>query len=256
MSAATSAAISAASSRTRRRAARIQTGTVPRFLPAQRLACVEPRLIDTYGARSWQSHGSPLDELVITVLSQHTSDGNTARAFQTLRDRFPTWEGVRTAPTPEVADAIRSGGLAEIKAPRIQAILNDVLAECGTLDIDHLANLPLPHARRWLLDLPGVGPKTAACVLLFSLGRPALPVDTHVHRVAMRLGLTGAGVSAEAARALLEAELGEDRDRVYAFHVNMITHGRSVCTARRPYCERCPLTECCEFYATHRATGA
>lgn len=189
----------------------------------------------------------------MTLLSQHTSDINTERAFASLRARFPTWEAVRMAPTMEVADAIRSGGLAAIKAPRLQAILNSVLAERGALELDHLAALPLAEARQWLVDLDGVGPKTAACVLLFSLGRPAMPVDTHVHRVAQRLGLIGPGVSAEVAPALLEVGLGADRDRVYAFHVNLIAHGRTVCTARRPFCERCPLTECCDYFATHHA---
>ncbi len=211
------------------------------------------RLDQVYGSRRWRPHLRPLDELVMTVLSQHTSDVNTERAFQSLRASFPTWEAVRVAPTSAVADAVRTGGLADRKAPRIQAILNDILAERGVLDLDHLVDLPLAAARDWLLQLNGVGPKTAACVLLFSLGRPALPVDTHVHRVAKRLGLIGSAVGAEAAHALLEADLGADRDRVYAFHVNMIAHGRAVCTARRPFCERCPLKDCCAFYA-HVAT--
>jgi endonuclease-3 len=148
-----------------------------------------------------------------------------------------------------VADAIRSGGLAAQKAPRIQAVLDAVLAERGSFDLDHLTTLPLPEAKRWLTDLHGVGPKTAACVLLFSLGRPALPVDTHVHRVARRLGLIRPAVGAAPAHAILEDMLGADRERVYAFHVTMIAHGRAVCTARRPFCERCVLTECCDYYA-------
>ncbi len=224
----------------------------PLMSPApNRLRCAEPALHAAYGPRRWRRHLPPLDELILTVLSQHTSDANTARAFQSLRARFPTWEAVRSAPTTEVADAIRSGGLADLKAPRIQAILDSVLEERGTLDVDHLAGLPLDEARRWLVTLNGVGPKTAACVLLFSLGKPALPVDTHVHRVAKRLGLIGPEVSADQAHAVLEAALGGDRDRVYAFHVNMIAHGRALCTARRPFCERCPLTGCCEYYAEH-----
>ncbi len=210
---------------------------------------IADRLDRAYGPQRWQTHLPPLDELVMTVLSQHTSDTNTERAYRSLRTRYPTWEAVRVAPTSAVADAIRTGGLADRKAPRIQAILNDILSERGILDVNHLVDFPLDEARDWLLRLNGVGPKTAACVLLFSLGRPALPVDTHVHRVAKRLGLIGAEVGAEAAHALLEVDLGEDRDRVYAFHVNMIAHGRAVCTARRPCCERCPLTDCCAYYA-------
>ncbi len=217
--------------------------------PRSRFDVIGDRLDTVYGPRPWRTHLPPLDELVMTVLSQHTSDANTAQAFRSLRSRFPTWDEVRTAPTAAVADAIRTGGLADRKAPRIQAILDAVLAERGDLNIDHLAGLPLEEARAWLLRLNGVGPKTAACVLLFSLGRPALPVDTHVHRVAKRLGLIGAHVGADAAHQALESALGEDRNQVYAFHVNMIAHGRAVCTARRPFCERCPLTDCCAFFA-------
>lgn len=214
----------------------------------RRIDLVADRLDHAYGRPRWGRHRPPLDELILTVLSQHTSDVNTERAFRKLRDRFPTWELVRTALTAAVADAIHGGGLAELKAPRIQAILSAIQEERGLLDLDHLAGLSLPEARRWLLDLPGVGPKTAACVLLFSFGRPALPVDTHVHRVAGRLGLLPPGTGAVAAHDVLETELGGDRDRVYAFHINLIAHGRAVCRARRPSCERCSLTECCDYF--------
>lgn len=206
-------------------------------------------LLETeYGERHWRSHADPLDELIATVLSQHTSDINTARSFSSLKDRFADWESVLVAPVDLVADAIRLGGLAEQKAPRIQGILAAIQAERTSLDLDHLSALPLDAARTWLLQLHGVGPKTAACVLLFSLGRPALPVDTHVHRVSKRLGLIGPKVGADAAHAALEAGLGGDRDRVYSFHLTMIAHGRAVCTARRPYCERCSLTEHCDYF--------
>lgn len=221
--------------------------------PRRRFDAVVDRLAALYGPRRWRPHRPPLDELILTVLSQHTSDVNTGRAYRSLRERFPTWEDARRAPPAALADAIRGGGLAEIKAPRIQAILRSVRAERGALDLDHLANLPLEDARRWLLALGGVGPKTAACVLLFSLGRPALPVDTHVHRLARRIGLIGATTNAATAHVLLERDLGTDRDRVYAFHLNAIAHGRAVCTARRPFCDRCPLTGCCDYYAFHHA---
>ena len=221
-----------------------------------RVDAVAERLEAEYGARCWRRHRRPLDELILTVVSQHTSDVNSERAFRALPERFPRWEAVRAAPSAAIAEAIRGGGLAELKAPRIQAILDAVLDERGGLDLDHLEHLPLPEARRWLLGLNGVGPKTAACVLLFGLGRPALPVDTHVHRVARRLGLIGAGVGAEAAHEALERQLGENRDRVYAFHLNLIAHGRAVCTARRPFCERCVLADCCEYYAATAASAA
>lgn len=217
----------------------------------RRLGAVADRLAVAYGGRRWRSHRPPLDELILTVLSQHTSDLNTDRAYRSLRQRFPTWEETLRAPPSEVAEAIRRGGLAKIKAPRIQAILRSVLAERDELSLDHLAVLPLEEARRWLLALAGVGPKTAACVLLFSLGRPALPVDTHVHRVARRLGLIEPTTTAASAHVLLERGLGTDRDRVYAFHLNAIAHGRAVCTARQPFCNRCPLTGYCDYYASH-----
>lgn len=220
-----------------------------------RIDRILPLLLEQHGHRTWHSHNEPLDELIATVLSQHTSDINTERAFASLKQAFPDWEAVRTAPTAEVADVIRSGGLAGIKAPRIRAILDAIVMERGSYDLDHLNTMSLAEAQRWLVGLPGVGPKTAACVLLFSLGRPALPVDTHVHRVSRRLGLIGAHVSAEAAHTILEAGLGDDRDRVYDFHLTMIAHGRTVCTARRPYCERCSLTEHCDYFISDKYTG-
>lgn len=218
---------------------------------AQFLA-VEERLRGAYGERQWTTHGSPLDELVGTVLSQHTSDTNTARSFASLRQRFPTWQAVIDAETSEVAAAIHCGGLANVKASRLQTILRDITRQQSGLNLDHIATYSLADARAWLLRLHGVGPKTAACVLLFSLGRPALPVDTHVHRVAKRLGLIAQSTSAEAAHEALEPRLGGSRDRVYDFHLNMIAHGRQVCTALRPSCDRCPLTEHCDFFFATR----
>jgi len=218
----------------------------------RQLDAVVALLATVYGRRRWRPHHPPLDELIMTVLSQHTSDVNTERAYRSLRHRFPTWDEALRAPTDEVAAAIRSGGLAPIKAPRIQAILCSIARERGSLNLDHLAGLSLEEARRWLLRLGGVGPKTAACVLLFSLGRPALPVDTHVHRVARRIGLIAPTTDAAAAHVVLESGLGTDRDRVYDFYLNAIAHGRDVCTARRPFCERCPLTGDCDYYAADR----
>lgn len=209
-------------------------------------------LDDAYGPRTWESAGDPLGELVGTVLSQHTSDINTARAYRSLRERFPTWEAVIAAPVEEVEEAIRCGGLAAVKAPRIQRILRAILEERGALSLDGIESMPTGEARDWLTALPGVGPKTASCVLLFSLGQPALPVDTHVHRIALRLGLVPPKTSAEAAHGLLEAQVGDDRDRVYAFHMNAIAHGKAVCTARNPRCGICPLQECCDFHRAHR----
>lgn len=194
----------------------------------------------------------PLSELILVVLSQHTSDVNADRAFASLRARFPDWEAVRTAPVEEVAAAIRSGGLAMLKAVRIQRILNQILERTGRLDLEFLRQRPLSEARAFLRSLDGVGPKTAACVLLFSLGLPALPVDTHVHRVARRLGLIDPRLSAEAAHDELERLV--PAEEVYRFHVNLIRHGRQICKAQRPRCAICPLRHLCP-YPQHSAAA-
>jgi endonuclease III len=201
-----------------------------------------------YGPRPWKRHRPPIEELVLTILSQHTSDLNSERAFAQLADRFPTWEAIIAAPTNEVADAIRSGGLAEQKAPRIQAVLRTIFELSDGWNLDFLAGLPVAEGRKRLTSLPGVGPKTASCVLLFSLGLPAMPVDTHVHRVARRLGLIGPKETAEGTQHILEKKVGADRDRIYALHMSLIAHGRAVCIARRPRCGDCPLTRCCDYY--------
>jgi endonuclease-3 len=186
-----------------------------------------------------------LDELVATILSQHTSDRNSERAFATLRERFPAWEDVLASPTATVADAIRSGGIADQKAARIQRVLATVREREGRLDLARLHGLADAEAEAYLTSLPGVGPKTAACVLTFSMGRAAFPVDTHVHRVAVRLGWVPAAATAERAHALL-------RDVVppairYELHMALIVHGRTVCAARRPACQACVLRPRCAF---------
>ena len=185
----------------------------------------------------------PLDELVLTVLSQHTSDLNAERAFASLRDAFPTWDDVVAAPAPAVADAIRSGGLANTKAPRIQAILRAVQEREERFDLSRLRGVPDGEARAYLTSLPGVGPKTAAVVLSFALGRDALPVDTHVHRVSKRLGLIPANVSAEKADRLLH-DLVPDGLRT-RLHVALIRLGREICKAPTPLCRQCPLSDLC-----------
>lgn len=201
-----------------------------------------------YGHHRWHSSGAPLDELIGTVLSQNTSNVNTARSFRSLRDRFPTWQEVIDAPEDAIVDAIRSGGLAQIKAPRIQAILRSISEGRGRLSLDHLAGLPIHEAKVELMALKGVGPKTAACVLLFSLGRPVMPVDTHVHRVSGRIGLVPDRTSAEACEPLLEELLGDDRDRILTAHLNLISHGQQICRAARPRCPACPLTAECDYF--------
>ncbi len=219
--------------------------------PQAKIAPIQAALLAAYGQPTWRPHHPPLDELILTILSQHTSDLNSGRAFAQLRAAFPTWEAVCDAPTAAVAAAIRSGGLAAVKAPRIQQVLRQIRQERGSFDLDFLATAPLDEARAWLAALPGVGPKTVACVLLFACGRPAMPVDTHVHRVSRRLGLVPDRTTADQAHGLLEALVPPDW--YYAFHLNVIKHGREVCKAQRPRCEICPLTQWCNYYQASRA---
>lgn len=209
----------------------------------RRARTVLDRLRKRYGDLVPPRHSDPLEELILTVLSQHTSDVNAERSFEGLRAAFPTWGAVVRAPTRSVADAIRSGGLADTKAPRIQAILREVEARRGAFDLSFLAELSDDEARAELVSLPGVGPKTAAVVLSFSLGRDAMPVDTHVHRVTRRLGLVPPNTSAERADRLLH-ELVPEGLRT-PLHVALIRLGREICKAPTPRCGICPLKDIC-----------
>ena len=196
-----------------------------------------------YGPIQWEPRLDPASELVSTVLSQHTSDINSERAFQNLMDTFGSLEAVAEADVERIAEAVRMGGLARVKAPRIKAVLQQVIKEQGSLDLDFLREMPLAEAKAWLTRLPGVGPKTAAIILCFALGMPAMPVDTHIHRVSKRLGLIGPKVSADAAHDILEAMVKPEE--VFAFHVFLIAHGRRVCKAQRPLCQGCVLAWGC-----------
>jgi endonuclease III len=182
-------------------------------------------------------------ELVLTILSQNTSDLNSRPAFKALVARFPTWEQVLQAKTSEVAETIRAGGLANIKAARIRQALSAIKQQRGAIELDFLADWPIEQARRQLLDLPGVGNKTAACVMLFALGKPVLPVDTHVFRVAQRLKLIEPGSSLDQAHRDLAGKVPPSL--VFPFHVLLITHGRSTCRATMPRCEDCVLAHLC-----------
>jgi endonuclease-3 len=215
-------------------------------MTSERILRVHDLLLSEYGDHPWRPF-DPVATLVSTILSQNTNDVNRDRAFERLRERFDTWEAVRDGPLDDVVDAIRPAGLAPTKAPRIQAALRRITEERGEIELSFLAALPVEEAREWLLSIPGVGPKTAAIVLLFALGRPAFPVDTHVHRVARRLGLIPDRTSREKAHDLLE-ELVPPRI-YYPFHLNLIEHGRAVCYARNPAHERCVLRDECAFYA-------
>ncbi len=199
-----------------------------------------------YGLLAWRQPLPAVDELVSTILSQNTNDSNRDSAFERLKRRFPTWEAVRDGGLDQIIEAIRPAGLANQKGPRIQSILAAISAERGSLDLDFLKELPREEARAWLSRFNGVGPKTAAIVMQFSLGMPAFPVDTHVHRVSGRLGLRPEKMGAEAAHGWLEALFTEAQ--YGAGHLNLIRLGREVCTARRPCCELCPLSGDCDYF--------
>jgi endonuclease-3 len=201
------------------------------------------RLRTVYGPVSLGERLPPLDELIATILSQNTSDRNSDSAFAELRRCFPDWDAVRRARVAQVARAIRAGGLARQKAPRIRSILRQIHAQRGELSLDFLRDLPSAEGLRYLRSFAGVGPKTAACVLLFACDKPVLPVDTHVHRVSRRLGLIGPKTSAEKAHEGLARITPPGR--VLEFHVQLIRHGRRVCTARDPRCEECVLLDGC-----------
>ena len=186
-----------------------------------------------------------IDEVVATVLSQHTSDTNSERAFAQLKERFPSWERVAAAPAGQVADAIRCGGIADQKARRIQQILAAISEREGRLDLGRLYELDDAGAQAYLESLPGVGPKTAACVLTFAMGRAAFPVDTHVHRVATRLGWLPAKTTADRPHQLLGPMVPADIR--YDLHVALIGHGRAVCRAQRPRCGGCVLHDLCDY---------
>lgn len=203
---------------------------------------VHQRLLAAFG-RPERAYLSPVDELVCTILSQNTNDNNRDRAFEALKARFPTWEAVRDAPTEAVTEAVRVAGLAAQKAPRIQEALRRITQEQGRITLDFLKDWPVEKARAWLQSLPGVGPKTAAIVLLFALGKPAFPVDTHVYRVTGRLGLRPPKMSVEKAHAWLEALFPPET--YYDAHLNLIRLGRRYCRPHNPRCAECPVRDLC-----------
>jgi endonuclease-3 len=221
------------------------------FRPASRARVlrIRDRLRAVYGIPQLRPHGHPIAELVLTVLSQSTNDRNRDVAYLRMRERFPSWEAVRDAPLAELEEAIRPGGISRVKSARIQAILREITARAapgagaGELSLDWLPQVPLAQGREYLCSLPGVGRKTAACVLLFAYGLREVPVDTHVSRVAARLGLLPA-----------RAPTGELHGRMLALtprgqelelHVNLLRHGRRTCHARSPECSRCALARMC-----------
>ncbi len=201
------------------------------------------KLSAIYGEFEQTPRYNALDELIFTVLTQHTSDLNAERAFDRLRETIPTWEEVMVADQQVIADAIFHGGMSNQKSKRIKDILASILERHGELEIEFLRDYELEDARKWLVELPGVGPKTAAVVMAFALGMPAFPVDTHIHRVSKRLGLIEEKTTADAAHEIMERQVRPELR--FQLHMQLITHGRQICKARRPLCGECPLSADC-----------
>jgi endonuclease-3 len=212
---------------------------------AERAIKIHERLLEFYGEPIWRNPLPAIDELVSTILSQNTNDINRDRGFETLRAKFGTWEAVRDANPVDVINAIRPAGLANQKGPRIQQVLRSITEERGNLDLSFLADLSVDEARSWLMRFNGVGPKTAAIVLCFSLGKYAFPVDTHIYRVTGRIGLRPERMTVEQAHPHLESLFLPEA--YYPAHLNIIRLGREICTARRPFCEKCPIVDLCEY---------
>ena len=210
---------------------------------------VTQRLTNYYGEVPFSSK-DPMSQLVDIILSHRTRDEQTAAAWNNLLKRFGSWEAVRDAPTEEVQDTIANVNWPEVKAPRLQFIMRQITEERGNLNLDFLCDLPVEESAAWLNRFEGVGPKTTACVLLFSCQQPLLPVDVHVHRVSGRLGLIGKKVSADNAHALLQALLPRDARTIYNFHKALLRHGQRICVFERPRCNKCPITDLCDYYKT------
>ncbi len=221
--------------------------TIPDMALHTKAITIHERLLAFYGYPEWRNPLPALDELVSTILSQNTNDVNRDKAFFALTGKYPTWEAVRDAPEAEIIDTIRPAGLANQKGPRIQQVLRLITEKAGALNLDFLREYSAEAAHDWLVQFNGVGPKTAAIVLQFSLGIPAFPVDTHVHRVTGRLGLRPEAMNAEKAHPHLAALFPPDS--YYAGHLNLIRLGRAICHARKPDCAACSLNDLCDYYA-------
>jgi len=216
---------------------------------------VDRLLAKVYGDRKWRRHAEPIDELIATVLSQHTNDINRDKAFEQLKRRFPSWEQVLRAPVRKIASAIKPAGLANQKAPRIKAILQRIAeANEGDLSLEFLEEMPTDEALGWLKNLPGVGPKTAACVLLFSFGKPVFPVDTHIFRISKRLGWLDEKVNEAKANELLDQVVPNEIK--YRLHLNMIAHGRQICRPQKPRCQECVIKHLCEYFRKRKEAGS
>ncbi len=213
--------------------------------PKNRALKIHEKLLEVFSDPIWRNPLPAIDELVSTILSQNTNDINRDRAFNALRAKFPMWEQVRDARTSDVIAAIKPAGLANQKGPRIQQVLRAITEERGALNLDFLADLPTEQARTWLMKFNGVGPKTAAIVLCFSLNKPAFPVDTHIYRVTGRIGLRPEKMTVEQAHPYLESVFPPET--YYAAHLNLIRLGREICQARKPNCPKCPIIKLCDY---------
>ena len=213
--------------------------------PQKRAIQIHEKLLEAFGEPIWRNPLPAIDELVSTILSHNTNDINRDKAFDALCAKFPTWEAVRDAKEKDVIDSIKTAGLANQKGPRIQKVLQAITEERGSLDLEFLADMSVEEARNWLTKFNGVGPKTAAIVLCFSLNMPAFPVDTHVYRVTGRLGLRPDKMNVEQAHPYLESVFPPET--YYAAHLNIIRLGREVCNSRKPNCPICPVNKLCEY---------
>ncbi len=220
--------------------------------PAVKTVQAHELLNQLYGVQDVYGRHDPMHELIGTILSHRTTHANEVTAYRTMRERFPTWEAVRDAPLADLINAIHTANYPEVKAPYIQNVLAVLIAERGNANIDFLRDLSTEAAMTWLTNLPGVGPKTATLLLLFSFQKPVLPVDTHVHRVTQRIGVIGPKVSAEKAHHLLLAYLPADAKTLFNFHKHFYWHGQRVCTWYDPKCGDCVLRDGCDFYRTGR----
>ncbi|NHK30299.1 MAG: endonuclease III [Asgard group archaeon] len=203
------------------------------------------KLNDNYGEKKWERWREPIGELIRTILSQNTTDKNSLRAYANLIEKYPTWDALLVAKEEEIIEPIRLGGLAKIKAKKIKNCLKEIKAREGKLTLEFLSNYELDKAEEYLTSLDGVGPKTAACVLIFSFNFPIMPVDTHVHRLANRLGMVETKTrekTQEAMKVIIPA------NEIYNFHLNLIEHGRRICKAKNPKCEECFLTDVCKYF--------
>ena len=215
----------------------------PRTKSKADVALTIEMMTQQYGPFTHEARLPPTDEMVFTILSQHTSDINSSRAYRSLMETFSSLEAVASADVADIEKAIALGGLAKIKAPRIKAVLNKILELNGELDLSFLREMPLNDAKTWLRQLPGIGPKSAGIVLSFSLGMPAMAIDTHIYRVSQRLGVIGPKVSVDKAHEILEDKV--EPEEVFNFHVSYINHGRQVCKAQRPLCPECVVGGLC-----------